>query len=270
MRCCAGVVVKLVRDWQLNWRYGIGQLTIVVAGVLIALAADGWRQDLRDRATELEYIQRLIGDLTSDVAAISNSMMLTEDRAEYGQIVLQTYDTGRRSADAAEFVRAVEYADFFSYPIYARTTIEDLATTGNLRLIRSTAVRQAMSQYYGQIDWIEQFSSINRDTQTALFRYVSDFIELDIRYSLLMDSMSTSCGPTLTCDQGIPWAPPALVVSDAEADLVLDKLLASPEARPLYAGMARIQGGHYANLASIRKLAQQALEMLDRYTEEGW
>ena len=43
----------LFRKQRLDWRYGISELVIVVMGVLIALAADGWSQRQADRVPEL-------------------------------------------------------------------------------------------------------------------------------------------------------------------------------------------------------------------------
>lgn len=260
----------LFRKLQLNWRYGISELVIVVAGVLIALAADGWRQERQDRVIEREYLLRLSQDLETDIAAISNIMDLTEERAQYGQVVLDVYDTGSRPESPADFVEAVEYGHYFSYPDYSTTAIDNLTSTGDLRLIRSEAVKDAVSRYYATIEWTEQFSDIYRETQTSLYAYVSEFIELDMRYALLELNMGRSCGPTLSCDQGIPWAPLAFDVSEQAADEVLQRLLAQPEARSLYAGMARAQGGHYANLASIRNLAMEALNTVGEYADEEW
>jgi hypothetical protein len=50
----------LFRKLRLDWRYGITELIIVVAGVLIALAADGWSQRQADRALELRYLHDLV------------------------------------------------------------------------------------------------------------------------------------------------------------------------------------------------------------------
>ena len=255
----------LFRKFKLDWRYGVTELFIVVLGVLIALWADGWRQRREDRALEREYLERLADDLRLDTAAVANIMMLTESRAQYGQRVLSAFDTGSRSGSASDFVRALEYANYFSYPSYSRTAIEDLMSTGNLRLIQSTDVKEVLSRYYAEIDWTEQFRELNRPTQLALMQFTPKFITLDQRYALLQEGLSVSCGPTLSCRGGIPWASTELQVTEADADRALEQLRATPEARPLYANMARIQGGHYANLASIRQLATDALDVLRQY-----
>ena len=94
---------------------------------------------------------------------------------------------------------------------------------------------------------------------------IPEFLPLEYRYALSQESLGRSCGPTLACDEGIPWASTTLSVSNADADAVLARLLATPDARPLYANMARTQGIHYANPVSIRSLAKEALTVLQQY-----
>jgi hypothetical protein len=259
----------LLRKLKLKWRYGLGELVIVVVGVFIALAADGWRQERADRSTELEYINRLIDDLTADRAAIENIQVQTEARADYAQAILAIYESGQSLLAPTDLVRAVEFGNYFSYPSYSTTTIDDLMSTGNLRLIRSTEAKDALNRYYSTIDWIEQFSGLFRDTQSELSLLMPELLGLQTRYALFGEGYTRSCGPTLSCDEDVPWAM-ELLVSQEEADAVVERLLSNPEARVLYAGMARIQGAHYANLANILELADEALTVLRQYADSGW
>lgn len=260
----------LFRKLQLSWRYGISELLIVVAGVMIALYADGWMEERQNRALELEYVERLIEDLQLDTAAVSNIATLSQERAQYARVVLDAYDTGTRSVSPADFARAVEYAGYFSYPSYSTRTIDDLMSTGNLRLIRSTEVRDAISTYYAQIEWTEQFRQLIRPIQLSLAEVTPEVLGLDHRYALFQEGISVSCGPTLRCSGGIPWGPDELVVSETEANAMLERLLARPDARPIFASMARQNGGHYSNLTGIYRVASDALTVLEEYREEGW
>ncbi len=67
----------LFRKLQLNWKYGVSELLIVVAGVLIALYADDWRQGRADRELERNLLERLSVDLAADAAdlAIAQTMV---------------------------------------------------------------------------------------------------------------------------------------------------------------------------------------------------
>jgi len=260
----------LFRKLKLNWRYGVSELVIVVLGVFIALAADGWRQQRVDRVTESEYIERLIQDLHLDTASVSNIMMQTEERARYCHVVLVAFDSEQRAESPSDFIEAVEYGNYFSYPSYSTTTVDELMSTGSLRLIRSTEVKEAVSRYYETIEWTQQFHEVFRPAQLAIAPYKAEIIDLDRRYSLVQEGLRRSCGPTLSCDEGIPWAPSMQDVSEAEADLAFERLLSKPEGRSLYASMARIQGVHYSNLASILKLAEDSLATLEQYAADEW
>ncbi len=257
----------LFRKLKLDWRYGISELLIVVCGVLIALAAEGWRQDLQDRSAEREYVERLRRDIELDTVALSSLMEQTQERAAYAASVIRVFDTGEAFGPPEEFVRAVEYVSWFPYPDYSRTTIEDLQSTGNLRLLLDTEAKETVSRYYAMIDFFGQFRDLFVSAQAALNQVIPEFLGLDTRSALFNEVYSSSCGPNLPCGSGIPWASTTLEVTAAEAELVLARLLAREDARALYAEMGRIQGMHYANLSDIRELAVLTLGTLDRYGE---
>ena len=261
----------LFRKLRLNWTYAISELVIVVAGVMIALAAEDWRQGRQDRALELEYVQNLIEDLQSDTAAITAIRDATRERAENAQTILSVYDTRSRPAAPTDFVRAVEYGSYFSDPAYTTTTVDDLTSTGNLRLLRSAEVKEALAQYYQEIEWTGQFRELQRPVQRDLGLYIAEFLSLEHRNATFQEGYEGQCGhPGFSCSTGIPWAPPELLVTPAEADSILDRMLRTPEARPLYAQMARIQGQHFANLTSIHQLASDALSVLEQYVRRAW
>jgi hypothetical protein len=111
---------------SISWKHAIGEIILIVVGVSIALAADGWRQDRANRVTELEYIEGLIRDLGRDIVSVSKMMDQTQLRAVYGETVIAAYDDEFRPSSPTDLIKAVEYANYFSYPSYSRATIEDL------------------------------------------------------------------------------------------------------------------------------------------------
>ena len=109
------------RKLRLDWRYGISELLIVVVGVLIALAADGWREEQHNRSLERQYIGALMSDLRSDTAALSAQLQATQTRAHDGELVLSALDTGAREVPPADFARAVQSSANLGYPTYSLT-----------------------------------------------------------------------------------------------------------------------------------------------------
>ena len=90
-----------------------------------------------------------------------------------------------------EFVRAIEFGNYFSYPNYSTATIDDLTSTGRLRLIRSAEVKDAIADYYAEIDWTGQFETLQRPTQRELGQLVSQILDLDYRSALFQDVITS-------------------------------------------------------------------------------
>ena len=70
------------RFLRLGWGYAIGELIIVVAGVLIALATDAWNDDRLNRLEEAELVERLISDLERDARRIEFGLGLLVGKTE--------------------------------------------------------------------------------------------------------------------------------------------------------------------------------------------
>ena len=66
--------------------------------------------------------------------------------------VLALYKGTPPTENAADLVAAVETAGWQSWPSITRNTIDDLKSTGNLRLIRDADLRRAISSYYTTIE----------------------------------------------------------------------------------------------------------------------
>ena len=58
------------RKFKLEWSYAVGELLIVVIGVLIALAIDQWNGERLERLQEVDSVSRLIVDLETDLEDI--------------------------------------------------------------------------------------------------------------------------------------------------------------------------------------------------------
>ena len=235
-----------------------GELLIIILGVLIALWAENWRQGLDERSQEQQYIERLLRDLDADLAAIDLLMAQTSDRAYQAKVVLDAIDKGRRDVPASDFLGAVEYAWFFGYPSISRSTFNDLMSTGNLRLLRSSAVKDGLSGYYSRIDGNLQFRDLYVPTQQRLGEVVAEVLDLDTRYTLF-DGLPADYEPRL------PWPADESLTEEA-ADRAMSRLLENQEARTLFAAMARTQGRHHANLAGVRADAEALIDLIEEET----
>ena len=59
-------------------RYAIGEIVLVVLGILIALSVNNWNEDRKKTNTEVEYLIRLRSDLANDTAYFHRRIKYSE------------------------------------------------------------------------------------------------------------------------------------------------------------------------------------------------
>jgi hypothetical protein len=140
------------RKFKLDWSYAIGELFIVVVGVLIALGIDQWNSDRLEREEERTVVARLLDELRLDVERYEFRLDRVIQKEESLLYVRQRLIT-QRAHDPAEFLENVILgADFgWNQEGTNRATYNDLLGAGKLTIIRDSELRLSISRYYDYV-----------------------------------------------------------------------------------------------------------------------
>lgn len=168
-----------------SWRSAVREFAVIVAGVLTALAAQAWWETRQERTREEAYLAQLVVDAQE-----------TEQRLEIALAEEQLAEISTRSmADALrtggslleDSIRAwltpPRWIFWYSDPRPVLGTVVSLLETGDLRLMRTDAVRQATSAYANEIQgeqiefsrWVEQDIAALSTFEAHGSRLVADF-----------------------------------------------------------------------------------------------
>ena len=137
---------------RFNWRFLLGEFVVIVLGVLIALWVDQLREARLNADLEVEYLESLVADLDADLAQFDEAEAWMRRSEDAAATVLALYEGAPPSGSPAELVAAIETAGWQMAPSITRNTIDDLRSTGNLRLIRDPALRRAIADYYTTVE----------------------------------------------------------------------------------------------------------------------
>lgn len=247
----------LWRKLQLNWRYAIGEFVIVLLGVLAALAVDSWYTDRQESRLESVYVDALLEDLEKDRASILSSLDGAETFAMRGRTLLTAMDRQSIDVAPAEFIAAAATAAYLRFPTYTRSTISDLMSTGNLRLIKSDVVRALLSSYYTSAENRGQWNQNWREYQVHLGHMVPKFVPLHFRDAYEYQSAG-----------GPPWAPTSLDATMDEAAGILARMSDLADLRPAIENMVRVQGVHYTYHQIVLERLNELIDALNAYRAE--
>jgi hypothetical protein len=139
---------------RLNRRFLLGEFVVIVAGVLLALWVDELREAHVNAELEVQYLGSLMTDLDADLVQFDSTEAWMRRSEAAAATVLALYEGTPPTESTADLVAAVETAGWQYSPSVTRNTIDDLRSTGNLRLIRDPTLRRAIAAYYATVEGI--------------------------------------------------------------------------------------------------------------------
>ncbi len=221
-----------------SWELALGELAIVSLGVLIALWADQAIQVRQEGARAVSYLERLQEDVSADIDALRFSSNAAQDRLVITQQVDAWLNDSGAMPDPDSLVSAVHYAGVTVSPAISRFTIEELQSTGDLRLLTNDALKRQIADYYNQIElqienWIAQSDELNIETYFTEVAFVLD-PELRLRATtldpaLLRRLLNASPDETQSLMAEFQNGTPDIGATRADASRILDRMRTRPE-----------------------------------------
>jgi hypothetical protein len=164
-----------------KWTHYLWEFIMLFLAVFCGFLAENQREHLVEHQREKQFIRSLTQDLKSDIIQSGETLKkLEESKLATDSIVmlLRTPGTANNSNQVYRiWSHHIGYADFFSND----RTLQQLKSSGSLRLIRKKAVSDSIMQYdrvlkdyYGQDDLMSRVLG-NQSIYYKLF----DFIRLD-------------------------------------------------------------------------------------------
>lgn len=150
--------------------YAIGEIVLVVAGILIALQIDTWREEKELTDEEASYLNRLIDENKQDVESFN---LILEDIGKAINSINELSEAlnDESSSDSVLLVKIHQYMLYGSLaPIFnsSRSTFDDLSNTGNLKVISDLKLRNKVVQHYAEIQKTQERMSIGANWALAL------------------------------------------------------------------------------------------------------
>ena len=159
------------------FKYAIGEIILVVIGILIALSINNWNEQRKTKLLEISYTQSIKNDLKSDQETINyiieDTKLLIDGQKQIMQ-QLKSFDTITDSRPLFKLMREnTGYVDLKA----ADNTIETLKNSGNIEIISSITVRDAIQTYYDTVEIIYilqgfMISSNFKDTIEEFFNFL--------------------------------------------------------------------------------------------------
>ncbi len=134
-------------------RYAIGEIVLVVIGILIALQVNNWNEDRKERTIEIRYLQNLKSDLENDSLALLEIRAYRMNTVKAAQDLLSIANSG--SIEDVYEVDSLYWAIGVWWEFIPNdNTFQELISSGRLNLIEDESIKKSLmklSKDYDQI-----------------------------------------------------------------------------------------------------------------------
>jgi hypothetical protein len=141
--------------------YAIGEIFLVVIGILIAIQLNNWNEDQKLQKLEKEYYCRLLEDVLQDNEQINELKGLAHDRliASNRAIRLLLEPDASKVDVGTEIYLSTKaiYSDFKPN----NSAFEDLKSGANLNLISDKSIIKALNQYFNKVEELKSIIMVN-------------------------------------------------------------------------------------------------------------
>ncbi len=153
--------------------YAIGEIILVVIGILIALSINNWNQNLKKVEQEKVYYCKIKEDLQNDINNIQRGIKSLDARIVSAKKVLMNLyqKVDDKSVLLEGFIPAVRSYDF----IPNKSAILDITSSGKLENFSNSKLKTSILQHYSDLEYLVNVLQQNQRGFSALSFKYEDF-----------------------------------------------------------------------------------------------
>lgn len=132
--------------------YAIGEIILVVIGILIALQFNTWQIEKKDRQIEKTLLENIKRDLESDIQEFRNvkEFKISQNKSALRLLDI-IIDTSKPLQDTLQFINDFQLIVYFIVPSSNRTSFDIATSTGYLNNITNDSLTKDLSNYFNNI-----------------------------------------------------------------------------------------------------------------------
>ena len=144
-------------------KYAIGEIVLVVIGILIALSLNNWKEDLDNRGEENRILSGLKQEFEANLLEVKRNIELNTSTVESSIDLINLLRTENPFTNT-------RYVDSLLYVVYQFGSfdaqsglIDEVISSGKLSIINDTALRNRLTRFSGILDNAEEDYKIRMD-----------------------------------------------------------------------------------------------------------
>ena len=171
-------------------KYGIGEILLVVIGILIAIQVDNWNEERIVQERIRSYSTSLIEDLKKDIEEAEIRKEQIDWRIRTWDSVFPFFrDKSIDDINNVDVVFTLGYYINYRALTWHKNTIDELKSSGSLQYIQNDSLKGSIAQYYSFLDHLSEDYIVDFNLANSIANNIRGVANLNYPKNLL-DSMA--------------------------------------------------------------------------------
>ena len=138
--------------------YAIGEIVLVVIGILIALSINNWNQDRIELKETKVLLSNLRLDVEENIKNLKDQQNLLSIRIDWADFILKSLDD-QKVIDSTMFITAITRVGWIMDYSQMLPTYTEIVSSGKLSYINSENLKKALAEYQSKVELNQQILS---------------------------------------------------------------------------------------------------------------
>ena len=173
-------------------KYAIGEIVLVVIGILIALSINNWNEENKTKSKELIYLNSIKGDLILNITSLEDFIVAREQIVQSVDSLIEYFEGNRKlNKDHFNFhnLKVLEWSPFVQHS----NTYKELMNSGNFAIISNNSIKNGLQNIqliYESIAFIE--NEMQQDYERYLYDPYFNLVDLNSALKNYTDQMNNN------------------------------------------------------------------------------
>ena len=132
--------------------YAIGEIFLVVIGILIALQINNWNEENKNEKAEYNFYKEILSDLEKDNRKLAGLKVFYNNRIEHAGWLLKKVRNPALPIDKIEFGKHVQPLYYGPLPVTYTSSFEAAKSSGVFGYFKNKKILKTLNQYYADFD----------------------------------------------------------------------------------------------------------------------
>ena len=158
-------------------RYAIGEIVLVVIGILIALQLNTMKENHIEQKQERVYLNNIKRDLQNQLTKIDAQIEYEKSVVEVAKPILKLYQANKKFTIDSSFTASIGIMTGRMTFVKVDPTYTELLSSGHIDILSNNEFKNSLITYYQDLERVEQITNKNNNLFTDAV-YMNNIINL--------------------------------------------------------------------------------------------